>query len=80
MIFLVGCSNKPEIITKVKIERITIPDNYFHLSPIDLNRSIKTNKDASLFMLDLYGAYEECVIHLDSIKELNQGDQDDKNH
>ena len=72
MIFLVGCSNKPEIITKVKIEYITIPENYFHLSQIDLNRSIITNKDASLFMLDLYEAYEECVINLEAIKELNK--------
>lgn len=71
MIFLIGCSSKPQVITKIETKLITIPNNYFLLTPIDTNRTIITNKDASLFMIDLYNGYTECLINLKAIKELN---------
>ena len=49
-----------------------MPEAYFNLSEIDTNRSIIANKDVSLFMLDLYKAYNECKINLEAIKEINQ--------
>ena len=60
------------MITKVEYKTIHIPEAYFNLSKIDTNRSIITNRDVSLFMLDLYKAYNECKINLESIKEINQ--------
>ena len=60
------------MITKVEYKTIHIPEAYFNLSEIDTNRSIITNRDVSLFMLDLYKAYNECKINLESIKEMNQ--------
>lgn len=72
MIFFTGCSTLPKMITKVEYKTIYIPEAYFNLAEIDTNRSIITNMDASLFMLDLYKAYDECRINLESIKEINQ--------
>ena len=60
------------MITKVEYKTIHIPEAYFNLSEIYTNRSIITNRDVSLFMLDLYKAYNECKINLESIKEINQ--------
>ena len=60
------------MITKVEYKTIHIPEAYFNLSEIDTNRSIITNRDVSLFMVDLYKAYNECKINLESIKEINQ--------
>ena len=60
------------MITKVEYKTIHIPEAYFNLSEIDTNRSIITNRDVSLFMLDLYKVYNECKINLESIKEINQ--------
>ena len=57
MIFFTGCSSLPKMITKVEYKTIHIPEAYFNLSEIDTNRSIITNRDVSLFMLDLYKAY-----------------------
>ena len=72
MIFFIGCSSLPKVITKIEYKTIHIPEAYFNLSEIDTNRSIITNKDVSLFMLDLYKAYNECRINLESIIEINQ--------
>ena len=64
MIFFIGCSSLPKMITKVEYKTIHIPEAYFNLSEIDTKRSKITNRDVSLFMLDLYKAYNECKINL----------------
>lgn len=69
-IFLAGCEST-KVVTKVETKVIRIPDAYFQVEPIDLNRTIDTSKDASLFMIDLYNSYKECIINLESIKEIN---------
>lgn len=59
------------IITKVETRYIKIPEAYFYIKDIDINRSIISTTDVSRFMLDLYSGYEECRINLETIKKLN---------
>lgn len=59
------------IITKVETRYIKIPEAYFYIKDIDINRSIISTTDVSKFMLDLYSGYEECRINLETIKKLN---------
>ena len=59
------------IVTKVETRYIKIPEAYFYMKDIDINRSIISTTDVSKFMLDLYGGYEECRINLETIKRLN---------
>ena len=70
-VFLVGCESKHSLLTKVEIKETTIPEAYFHINKIDLNRDIITDEDVSIFMLDLYRGYNECIINLEAIKEIN---------
>ena len=64
------------IVTKVETRYIKIPEAYFYMKDIDINRSIISTTDVSKFMLDLYGGYEECRINLNTIKRLNnEGDK-----
>ena len=64
------------IVTKVETRYIKIPEAYFYMKDIDINRSIISTTDVSKFMLDLYGGYEECRINLNTIKRLNnEGDE-----
>ena len=66
-LFIQGCESK-KIINKCEI-----PQTLLNVPSIDLNRSINTQTDTALFMLDLYEAYEKCVINLKSIKRLQNG-------
>ena len=64
------------IITKVETRYIKIPESYFYMKEIDINRSIISTTDVSKFMLDLYSGYDECRINLNTIKRLNnEGDE-----
>lgn len=65
-LFLTGCGTK-EV---VKIEKVGIPNPL--TEPIQITqREIKTNKDASIFMLDLYSGFDECNNRLGAIRELS---------
>lgn len=59
------------IVTKVETRYIKIPEAYFYMKDIDINRSIISTTDVSKFMLDLYSGYEECRINLQAIEKLN---------
>ncbi|WP_257721055.1 hypothetical protein [Campylobacter iguaniorum] len=39
---------------------------------IDTNRTLKSNSDISVFMLDVFEAYEKCKINLMEIKKINE--------
>lgn len=62
---LQGCTRKTQIV-KQKIPQVLL------VVPTIEPREIKTNKDASIFMLDIYNAYEKCVLQLEAIREVNE--------
>lgn len=68
-IFLIGC-NQPKIENK-----IVIPHQLLTPPLIDTSKEPKTDKEIALFMLDIYEAYEKCVINLKSIKRLQDGNR-----
>ncbi|WP_033916232.1 hypothetical protein [Campylobacter sputorum] len=56
---------------QTQIIRLSIPPDLLIIPNVDTNRTIKTNADISLFMLDLFEGYEKCRVNLESIKRLN---------
>lgn len=56
----------------VKVEKTTIPQALTN-NVVVSKRDIKTNKDASILMIDLGNAVAECNKRLDKIKELSDG-------
>lgn len=65
ILFLQGCESKKQIINKCEI-----PQTLLILPMVDTNRTIQTQSDTALFLLDIYEAYEKCVINLKSIRNL----------
>lgn len=66
--FLVGCEQKQQVITKTEVVKVQVPKNFFVLRNIDINRTISTQKDVANLLLDVYQAYEECNTNLKAIK------------
>lgn len=48
------------------------PAYLFETPKIDSNRTLESDADLALFMLDIYTAYEKCVINLNTLKRLEQ--------
>ena len=66
-IFLTGCESKKQ----VEIVRRKIPPSLLEIPYVDTNRSVKTDAEIGLFMLDLFEGYGKCVIQLEKIKRIN---------
>lgn len=66
-LFLNGCESKKQ----TEIVKVKIPNYLLQVPYVDTNRSIKSDVDISLFMIDLYDGYKQCVINLESIKRIN---------
>lgn len=69
ILFYNGCSSKKP--SKIEVIKVTVPDVLLQVPIIDTNRTLKTDVDISLFMLDLYEGYQKCVINLEAIKRIN---------
>ncbi|MDA3056421.1 hypothetical protein OFN70_07420 [Campylobacter sp. CN_NE3] len=67
ILLLQGCESKKTL------NKCEIPQTLLNVPSVDLNRSINTQSETALFMLDLYEAYEKCAINLKSIKRLQNG-------
>jgi len=66
--FLVGCEQKQQVITKTEVVRMQVPKNFFVIRNIDINRTVSTQKDVANLLLDVFQAYEECNTNLKAIK------------
>lgn len=68
-----GCTakpNKPIVITQIeKSECIIVPPSLFRLTPLTV-KELRTQKDVAEAYLNLYGAYQECVNRMQSIRNL----------
>lgn len=66
-LFIQGCECKKQV------NRCEIPQTLLNIPKVDLNRSINTQTETALFMLDLYEAYAKCALNLKSIRNLQNG-------
>ena len=67
ILLLQGCE------IKKTLNKCEIPQTLLSIPKVDLNRSINTQTETALFMLDLYEAYEKCSLNLKSIQRLQNG-------
>lgn len=65
IIFCSGCASKTKIIP------LKIGDELLQIPKIDTNRTVNSELEASEFMIDIFGAYQKCILNLKTIKELN---------
>lgn len=63
ILLIQGCEQKTKIIKK------SIPKTLF-LAPSIEARNVQTQEQTALFMLDIFEAYEKCVINLQTIERL----------
>lgn len=68
ILFLTGCESKR---TEIKPQIIDIPPYLLAIPKVDTNREIKTQTQTAIFLLDIYEAYNKCVLNLKSIKKLS---------
>ena len=66
-LFIQGCESKKTI------NKCEIPQTLLNIPKVDTNRSINTQSETALFMLDLYEAYAKCALNLKSIRNLQNG-------
>lgn len=71
--FLTACSSKTATITKV--EKIKVPDILLEIPRIEY-RSVSSQNDAGALLLDVYEAYEKCIINLEGIKAFQNDARD----
>ena len=67
ILLLHGCESKKTL------NKCEIPQTLLNVPSVDLNRSINTQSETALFMLDLYEAYAKCALNLRSIERLQNG-------
>lgn len=63
--FLTACS--PKTVTTTKVEKIKVPDILLEIPQIQY-RSVSSQNDAGVLLLDVYEAYDKCTINLRDIK------------
>ncbi|WP_235362643.1 hypothetical protein [Campylobacter insulaenigrae] len=68
---MIGCSNKTQVLTKVQIQKVQIPNELLKLEP--LKKPIVENElDILKAYNELFYHYKQCEINIEKIKELNQ--------
>nr|WP_308400374.1 hypothetical protein [Campylobacter insulaenigrae] len=68
---LIGCSNKTQVLTKVQIQKVQIPNELLKLEP--LKKPIVENElDILKAYSELFYHYKQCEINMEKIKELNE--------
>ncbi|CUU71048.1 Uncharacterised protein [Campylobacter hyointestinalis subsp. hyointestinalis] len=60
------------MIYQTKVIKPKIPNELLEVPQIDINRTFETNTDISIFMLDVYEAYEKCKINLKGVSKYNE--------
>lgn len=68
---LAACSMQPITITKIKVERIQIPDALLIAPPLPTVPVHATRQDAQRYVIDLWNYARNRKVQIDTVKKLN---------
>ncbi|EAK9953832.1 hypothetical protein A0Z27_00655 [Campylobacter lari] len=70
MLCLIGCGSKTQVLTKIQIQKVQIPNELLEFDRAS-KPIVQDEKDILKAYSELFYHYKQCEINMDKIKELN---------
>lgn len=71
MLCLIGCGSKTQVLTKIQIQKVQIPNELLEFDRAS-KPIVQDEKDILKAYSELFYHYKQCEINIDKIKELNE--------